>query len=83
MRVLGRCRPQAHLAGAQSNHQVGDEGVLSFSRAMADHHTPTAALGQLTPGTQTGGRTGGRTDRGEDRRGGGQTGGRTGERTDR
>ena len=46
----------AYLSGAQSDHQVRDEGVFSLSGAMADHHTPTTALSQLTPERQTGGR---------------------------
>lgn len=37
-----------HLAGAQTNHQISDEGVLSLSRAMAHHHAPTTGLSQLT-----------------------------------
>lgn len=40
---------RVYLSGAESDHQVGDEGVLGLSGAMADHHTPTAALSQLTP----------------------------------
>lgn len=38
-----------YLSGAQTNHQVGDEGVFCFSWAVAHHHTPAVLLGQLTP----------------------------------
>ncbi len=36
-----------YLSSAETDHQVSDEGVLCLSRAMADHHTPAVALGQL------------------------------------
>lgn len=53
---LSACLP-AYLSSAQSDHQVRDEGVFGFSGAMTDHHTPPAALSQLTPERQTGERT--------------------------
>lgn len=53
-----RTRILTHLSGAKSNHQVRDEGVLRLSRTMADHHTPPAALSQLTPETRRDGETG-------------------------
>lgn len=40
---------ESYLSGAQTNHQVGYEGVLCFPRAVAHHHTPAVLLGQLTP----------------------------------
>lgn len=39
---------ETYLSGAQTNHQVSYEGVFSFPRAMADHHTPAALLSLLT-----------------------------------
>ena len=47
-----KCKACAHLSSAESNHQVGDEGVLCLSWAMADHHTPTIRLSQFTPERQ-------------------------------
>lgn len=41
-----------YLSSAKSNHQVSDEGVFSLSGAMANHHTPAAALSQLTSDRQ-------------------------------
>lgn len=38
-----------YLSGAETNHQVGDEGVFRFSGAVAHHHAPAVLLGQLTP----------------------------------
>lgn len=38
---------RSYLSGAETNHQVSNEGVLCLSRAMADHHTPAITLGQL------------------------------------
>lgn len=36
-----------YLSSAEANNKVSDEGVLRLSRAVADHHTPAIALGQL------------------------------------
>lgn len=38
---------RSYLSGAETNHQVSNEGVLCLSRAMADHHTPAITLGHL------------------------------------
>lgn len=38
-----------YLSGAETHHQVSDEGVFCFSWAMAHHHTPAVLLGQLAP----------------------------------
>lgn len=40
---------ECYLSSAKTNHQVGDEGVLRLSRAVAHHHAPAVLLGQLTP----------------------------------
>lgn len=34
------------LAGGESHHQVGDEGVLSLTGPVGDHGAPAIALGQ-------------------------------------
>lgn len=47
--VVGQGVSECYLSSAETNHQVGDEGVLCFSRAVAHHHTPAVLLGQLTP----------------------------------
>lgn len=36
-----------YLSSAETDHKVSDEGVLSLSGAMADHHTPAVTLGHL------------------------------------
>ena len=36
-----------YLSSAETNHQVGNEGVLCLSGAMADHHAPAVTLGHL------------------------------------
>lgn len=35
------------LAGGEADREVGDEGVLGLSRAVAGHHTPAGLLGHL------------------------------------
>ena len=35
------------LTGAETHHQVSDEGVFCLAATMADHHTPAVGLGQL------------------------------------
>lgn len=37
----------SYLSSAETDHEVSNEGVLSLSGAMADHHTPAVTLSHL------------------------------------
>lgn len=43
----------SHLSCAQSDHQISNEGVFSFSTPMTDHHSPAITLRQFTSNDQT------------------------------
>ena len=43
----------SHLSCAQSDHQISNEGIFSFSAPMTDHHSPAITLRQFTPSHKT------------------------------
>lgn len=43
-----------NLTSAEADHQVSNEGIFCFSRAVTHHHAPAIGLGKLAAGRKTG-----------------------------
>jgi len=39
-----------NLTSAETNHQISNEGIFCFPRAVTHHHTPAIGLGKLATG---------------------------------
>lgn len=46
--LAARRSTRLNLADAQGDDQIGDKGVLSFTRSVRDHDAPSVALSELS-----------------------------------